>query len=462
MQPNLEKISETIQQFFGVQVESIARRTKFVQRRSKLTGCVFLASIVFSILEKREMTLSSLAQSCLDVGVEITEQGLDRRINAGSQAFLEEMWTLSLEHFRQTEPLAIKLLNQFSGVYLVDSSQISLPANMSELFPGSGGNASTASMKVQLVFDYLRGQFKQLELTHGRAPDQGYRGHWNVLEKDALYIMDLGYYVLETFRAISAIGAYFLSRLQVQTALIDQEGERIALADLLANQCEPVAEYDVRIGSRPCHHIPCRLIAIRLSQEVADRRRQKAKANARRHGRTASKECLKLFDWGLFITNVPSARLRKEDVATLYRIRWQIELVFKMCKSFCGLDYVASLRPERIMTEFYARLIGVILTYFLIAPVRLPFGAQFDREISLFKMRGMLERFARTLHITLGMSDAFVGQIQVFYHHVDHFGFKQKRRKSPNSSRLLALISEFYHWDSYDFEDTPELDITLS
>ena len=37
------------------------------------------------------------------------------------------------------------------------------------------------------------------------------------------------------------------------------------------------------------------------------------------------------------------------------------------------------------MTEFYARLIGVILTYFLIAPVRLPFGAQFDREISLFR-----------------------------------------------------------------------------
>ena len=152
---------------------------------------------------------------------EISEQGLDRRINAGSQAFLEEMWTLSLEHFRLTEPLAIKLLKQFTSVYLVDSSQISLPANMSELFPGSGGNASTASLKVQLVFDYLHGQFKQLELTHGRAPDQGYRGHWNVIKENALYIMDLGYYVLDTFRAISAIGGYFLSRLQMQTALID-------------------------------------------------------------------------------------------------------------------------------------------------------------------------------------------------------------------------------------------------
>ena len=188
------------------------------------------------------------------------------------------------------------------------------------------------------------------------------------------------------------------------------------------------------------HRIPCRLISIRLPQEVADRRRQKAKANAHRRGKAISKECLKLFDWALFITNVPWLdMLHMEDVATLYRIRWQIELVFKMCKSFCGLDYVASLRPERIMTEFYARLIGVILTYFLIAPVRLPFGAQFDREISLLQDAW----YARTLctyvaHHAWNVRRFCWADSGDLYHHVDHFGFKQKRRKSPNSSRLLA------------------------
>lgn len=462
MQLNAERIGETIQQFFGAQVESVAKKTKFVQKKSKLTGRKFLGAIIFSILEKREMTLSSLSQSCLDMDVEITEQGLDSRINEGSVAFLQEMAAQALEHFRLSEPLAIELLNQFTGVYLIDSSQISLPPNMSELFSGSGGNASTASMKIQLVFDFLHGQFKQFELTHGRASDQGYRGHWATIEKDAIYIMDLGYYVLDTFRAISAQGGYFLSRLQAQTALLDESGQRIALSELLADQSESVAEYDVRIGNRAHHQIPCRLIAIRLPQEVADRRRQKTKENALRRGKMVTDAWLKLLDWGLFITNVPSTMLHKEHVATLYRIRWQIELVFKMCKSFCGLDHIASLRPERIMTEFYARLIAVLLTYFLTAPIRLSFDAQFNREISPFKVRVTLERFARFLLLTLPMSDMFAAQIRSFYRHVGLFGFKQKRRKSPNSIHMIALISELYHWDTDECISDPTLDITLT
>jgi len=462
MQLNVEQISATIQQFFDDHVESMARKMGFVQRESKLNGQKFLEAIVFGTLEKREMTLTGLAQVCLDVDVEITEQGLDSRINRGSAAFLKEMWTLALEKFRATEPLDINLLTQFTNVYLIDSSQISLPETMSELFPGSGGNASTASLKVQLVFDYLHGQFEQLELAHGREPDQGYRGHWDMIKEDALYIMDLGYYVLDSFRAISAQGGYFLSRLQAQTALMDESGERIALTNLLADQSESVAEYTVRIGSRLRHRIPGRLITVRLAQDVADRRRQKAKANAQRHGRTVSKEWLKLLDWALFITNVPSPMLQMEHVATLYRIRWQIELVFKMCKSFCGLDYIASLRPERIMTEFYARLIGVLLTFFLIAPVRLPCGRQLDREISYFKVRSMIERFARSLLTALWASDTFVEHIRSLYRHVGHFGFKQKRRKSPNSVRLLTLISEQYDWKSDPFDINMKLDIRLA
>ena len=462
MQLNLDGIDETIRQFFGDQVESMARKTKFVQRESKMTGLMFLTAIVFCVLERRKMTLSDLSSSCLDAGVEITEQGLDSRFSEGSRAFLREMWMLAQEHFRLDERLNIELLSQFTHVYLLDSTQVSLPTSMSELFPGSGGNASKASMKVQLLFDYLTGQFEQIELTHGRAPDQGYRGHWDAIKENALYIMDLGYFVLDTFQAISAQGAYFLSRFQAQTAVMDNAGERIVLTDLLANQSEPVAEYDVHIGSRSHHGIPCRMIAIRLSQEAADRRRQKAKANARRHNRPVSKEWLKLMDWALFIVNVPLAMLRMEHVATIYRIRWQIELVFKMCKSFCGLDYVASLRPQRIMTEFYARLIGVVITYFLVAPVRLPLGALVDKEISPFKVRKILKRSARLLLLALPTPVSFAQHIRMFYKHVGLLGFKQKRRKSPNSAQLIASISALYEWDTDNFASHQQLNITLA
>jgi hypothetical protein len=71
----LEQIGQIIHEFFSEKVEVFAKQTKFVQRASKLTGMKFLQAIVFNSLEKREMTLSSITQNCLDLGVSITEQG---------------------------------------------------------------------------------------------------------------------------------------------------------------------------------------------------------------------------------------------------------------------------------------------------------------------------------------------------------------------------------------------------
>lgn len=76
------------------------------------------------------------------------------------------------------------------------------------------------------------------------------------------------------------------------------------------------------------HRIPCRLIAIRLSQEAADRRRAKCIKNAKRQGRTPSQGHLNLQDWLLFVTNTAESVLSPEQVAQVYRVRWQIELVF--------------------------------------------------------------------------------------------------------------------------------------
>lgn len=70
----------------------------------------------------------------------------------------------------------------------------------------------------------------------------------------------------------------------------------------------------------------------------------------------------------LFITNIPQSMLHTEHVATLYRLRWQIELVFKMCKSYCALDFIASFRSQRILMKLDACLIGSGFNLF-------PFGA---------------------------------------------------------------------------------------
>lgn len=450
----LEEIGSRIQQFFkSEEVEKIARKTRFVQRTSKLTGAKFLQALVFNVLEKGEMTLSSIGQSCLDLNVSISEQGIDERLNEKSVEFLRTMSIQALEQLRHKDPMAVKIVEQFSNVYLVDSTQISLPENMSTLFAGVGGCASKASMKIQLVFDYLHGCIASLDLCNGKNSDQGYRGHWPLIKQGALYMMDLGYFVLDTFKEIHDADGYFLSRFQTQTALSYRNGERIELLEWLEEQTETQVQQEILLGGRAKHQIPCRLIAYSLNQELADRRRQTAKENARRQGRTASQRHLKLLDWSIYVTNISEPMLRPEHVATLYRIRWQIELVFKMAKSFFALAHMASLRSERILSEFYARVIALILTYFLIAPVRLSAATGNHREISPIKMRFALQRFARFFSRSLHDSDAFVTQIYTFFRHIQHFGFKQKRRKSPNSIQLLALISACYYFDFDQFSE---------
>src|SRR5439155_25562546 len=80
------------------------------------------------------------------------------------------------------------------------------------------------------------------------------------------------------------------------------------------------------------HRLPARLIAVRVSPEVANQRRRALHAEARRRGQAASAERLRLADWTRFCTNVPPARLNAAEVPVGSRVRWQVELGFKATK----------------------------------------------------------------------------------------------------------------------------------
>jgi hypothetical protein len=198
-------------------------------------------------------------------------------------------------------------------------------------------------------------------------------------------------------------------------------------------------DLDVCLGAK--RRLRCRLIAVRVPQEVADRRRQKARENAKRKGRTPSQAYLALLDWTIFVTNVPSELLSVAQVVLLYRVRWQIELVFKLWKSYCGLGRIAGVRKERVLTELYAKMIGIVLTHFLIAPLRMPEGSAVNREISPVQVRHILRRFARQLNQALTSLDALVNVLEKTVLHITRFGFKQKRRRNPNVCHALDLVA---------------------
>jgi hypothetical protein len=83
---------QVLQKIFGEAADNLARETKFVQRESKMTGSKFLQIWVLGFLQHPKASLNVLCQVAEDLGVEITKQGMQKRLTTSAIEFLEGMF----------------------------------------------------------------------------------------------------------------------------------------------------------------------------------------------------------------------------------------------------------------------------------------------------------------------------------------------------------------------------------
>lgn len=60
-----------------------------------------------------------------------------------------------------------------------------------------------------------------------------------------------------------------------------------------------------------------------------------------------------MSSYGIYITNLP-AEIEKEEIHSIYSLRWQIELLFKVWKSAIDLAHCKPMKIERFMCYFIA------------------------------------------------------------------------------------------------------------
>ena len=99
---------EKLTEFFATdQIETRARRTKFVQRTSKITGKLFLALVTFGRWSAPKTTVAQLAAKAaqLDVPVDFTPAALQQRMTARAVAFLREVLQTAFATLQWEKPL---------------------------------------------------------------------------------------------------------------------------------------------------------------------------------------------------------------------------------------------------------------------------------------------------------------------------------------------------------------------
>jgi len=323
-----------------------------------------------------DSSLDGLVRTAAFQQLEISSQGLDKRFTEASSTFARQVLEAAISQTIQADsPVDWELTRRFKAVYVHDSTQIALPAELALIWQGTGGGttsdaeqANKASLKVDLMYDLNSGETR-IELMAGRHSDNRSPLLACAVEPGSLHLKDLGYFNLERMKEQAERGEFWLSRLLSGTNVyttgdtpksidLGAELQALSIAGIT------VAERQVLVGAEV--QLPARLIMVRLSPESAARQRAVAFDKSQKRGRTPSARHLALCDWWLLITNVPESLLSKNEAPNLYGARWQIELMFKLWKSGSHLATSRSGNKWRILCEIYIKLLIVLIQHWIL------------------------------------------------------------------------------------------------
>ncbi len=352
-------ITTAMQEVLTKRADELARETKFIKRQRNMNGSGFVQALVFGWLAEGEARLETLSQSCKNVSVTITRQGLHQRFTPEAADFLKAVLYESLAQVIRANPVDTELLNRFDGVYVLDSTVIILPIALEGIWEGCQGSA----LKLSVCWDLISGELVAVELGSAKEHDQKSALQMMSIPKNVIRLTDLGYFKLDVLQDIDNRGGLWVTRYKLKTILLDDGGEKLDLLEVLTQRDAETIDMPVYLGVN--HQIPCRLVAQRIPDEALKQRQEQLKRWESKQQKKASRLKWALLPWSIYVTNATFEQLTTEEVILMIRVRWQIELLFKLWKDVIDIDDWRTQHVWRILCEVYAKLIACIIQHWL-------------------------------------------------------------------------------------------------
>ena len=282
----------------------------------------FIVTIVFNFIgDKKTSSLDAIRRSMKVItGIHISRGAFWERL-AGNRLrkMMESLVERLMSNTIGTALLASDMLNSLNvlGILILDSSTITLTDGAKKNHPGTGGKAG---IKWHACFDIFSGHLEWFKLTESRVHDSQCFPDLKLL-KGKLIIYDLGYFDYQLMLDIIP-DAFFLCRLKSNSVVTIVEGilgfDLSCVGQSLLSSSFDITKFQGNIleavieKSVGKNILKCRSIGFWNPDE-------------------------KCYHWYLTNLLVP-AKL----IYSLYRLRWQIELIFKACKDSLNADGIPS------------------------------------------------------------------------------------------------------------------------
>lgn len=335
------------------EVEEMAREAGFYRREpQEIQAFEFaLCCALGAMVEQKRGFASVWRILAMVAGIHVARSAVTQRFSKGSAALLEAVFFRALERLPSTG-LSVdrEKLNQFREVLAQDGTVLQLSPMLKTLFPATRTNVVDAAAKAHVAADLRERRIVDVTVTGERSSELDELYKMTDFKPNGLYIFDLGYTSYDLFSLIKCSNAFVLMRLKDNanpTVVHVREGirkPRASEGQKLKNVelCKTTDRFDLDAQFR------CAEVAETVTMRVVGLWNPETQRYHR------------------YVTNLPPELFDVEELYTLYRQRWIIELLMKLLKSSCHLDHLDTSNPDALRTHIYASLLAAVILQSLI------------------------------------------------------------------------------------------------
>jgi IS4 transposase len=264
----------------------------------------------------------------------------------------------------------------------IDASQITLPASASEEFPST--NADHGGVKLTAALSVLYQRISAVTVTDAKTHDRKALTLPRWLH-DRLLLIDRGYADHRLWATIEDRRGFFLTPLKSTTmpkiAAIRSGVGKAHVGEVLSGalRYRDIVDVDAEFKVRKRGRRTFRVLRVPVCHELPD----------------GSLEEIDLW----LVTNLPPELFSPEQVASIYRFRWEVEQLFRTLKMVGRLDHLQSSNSDVIHAFIYATLLGMVLAHDICALMR---RCRPDIEPSPYRVTALLLMYLPSIIIALG------------------------------------------------------------
>jgi IS4 transposase len=302
-----------------------------------------------------QRTLESLRRGYSNMaGISISQSSWHDRFNPETVKFLRKCVELAMRQMvGEVNRTLTPKMRWIEDILIQDSSVVRLSAALMTKFPATRSRKNAAGLKVSMLVSAIASSPLKVTIHGKRLHDIKTLkiGPW---VKNKLLLFDLAFFKFQMFARIKENGGYFLSRLKkdsnplILSVLRTYRGNSIELdgkrwKEVRDKIKREVLDAEIKVtfsrraykGKKSRDSMPFRMVAIYNHE-------------AKRYH--------------VYITNIPPDALSAEDVAELYRVRWDIEMIFKELKSKYSLDAITSANPNVVEGLIWVAILTLLVS----------------------------------------------------------------------------------------------------